>query len=605
MPFLKSLEEVEAARTCSAPRCRATSRCRAEGQGGGGSAAARRRPQPHPGQLPIGAAHLCSERPTSSQFSPVASPRAWAGLWRGRTARGAPRLLQACEGIGVSRDDTHIWPMERLGARKPQRTSACCLLQLLSLLATSRASGYQRSSKRDVAMRRRLKRNATQRPRRRAAASRSLSAPSISACSSLPLPGSLDGSHIKAVSTSVNSTANSVASQGAAGPAVHSKKLRRPAGRPLSSFTCVTGSRVGSTGPGRSSTASHVGNAAQAGRGHVLEILVQGAGGGLERRRRPGVAPAGRGVAVEGGRDWCEGTRIHIQARCARSGCMPDKRIIMDCRHSPSCPPNHRRSPALHLRVIHVEDVHAALLNVYPDGVAVLSAGTRGWTGKQRGVRAASGRASGEAGHRGRARRASRLVGGSAEVENMRHARRRRPAWHVPCACLHPPHPSVQADLDQRDGAALLRLRAHVANHKAMGAAAVAWGAGRNEVSAAGAPQAGRREGAIKAERGGRRAVRCGYGRTPGPNHHPALIATHASHKSGQQTECTRGGRGSPEASVGDERAVVAQASTHDGAGGCEHLGHAGAALGPLVPDDHHRALQGGERATAGRQAHC
>lgn len=44
------------------------------------------------------------------------------------------------------------------------------------------------------------------------------------------------------------------------------------------------------------------------------------------------------------------------------------------------------------------------------------------------------------------------------------------------------------------------------------------------------------------------------------------------------------------EASVGDERALLAQAGAHDGGGGREHLGHAGAALGALVADHHHLA---------------
>lgn len=43
--------------------------------------------------------------------------------------------------------------------------------------------------------------------------------------------------------------------------------------------------------------------------------------------------------------------------------------------------------------------------------------------------------------------------------------------------------------------------------------------------------------------------------------------------------------RAAGEAAVGDERAVVAQASAHDGGGGGEHLRHAGAALGALVPE--------------------
>ena len=45
------------------------------------------------------------------------------------------------------------------------------------------------------------------------------------------------------------------------------------------------------------------------------------------------------------------------------------------------------------------------------------------------------------------------------------------------------------------------------------------------------------------------------------------------------------------EAAVGDEGDVVAEAGAHDGAGGGEHLGHAGAALGAFVADDDDVAL--------------
>ena len=44
--------------------------------------------------------------------------------------------------------------------------------------------------------------------------------------------------------------------------------------------------------------------------------------------------------------------------------------------------------------------------------------------------------------------------------------------------------------------------------------------------------------------------------------------------------------RAAGEAAVGDEGDVVAQAGADDGAGGREHLGHAGAALGAFVADD-------------------
>ena len=47
---------------------------------------------------------------------------------------------------------------------------------------------------------------------------------------------------------------------------------------------------------------------------------------------------------------------------------------------------------------------------------------------------------------------------------------------------------------------------------------------------------------------------------------------------------------GAGEAAVGDEGHLLVQAHTGDGAGGVEHLPHARAALGALVPDDHHVA---------------
>lgn len=49
--------------------------------------------------------------------------------------------------------------------------------------------------------------------------------------------------------------------------------------------------------------------------------------------------------------------------------------------------------------------------------------------------------------------------------------------------------------------------------------------------------------------------------------------------------------RAAAEATVGDEGTVIAQARAHDGAGGGEHLRHARAALGALVPDHNHRTL--------------
>jgi heavy metal translocating P-type ATPase len=48
------------------------------------------------------------------------------------------------------------------------------------------------------------------------------------------------------------------------------------------------------------------------------------------------------------------------------------------------------------------------------------------------------------------------------------------------------------------------------------------------------------------------------------------------------------------EAAVGDERDVLAEALAHDGAGGGEHLAHAGAALGAFVADDDDVALLDG-----------
>ena len=44
--------------------------------------------------------------------------------------------------------------------------------------------------------------------------------------------------------------------------------------------------------------------------------------------------------------------------------------------------------------------------------------------------------------------------------------------------------------------------------------------------------------------------------------------------------------RAAGEATVGDERDVVAEAAAHDGAGGGEHFAHAGSAFGPFVADD-------------------
>ena len=45
---------------------------------------------------------------------------------------------------------------------------------------------------------------------------------------------------------------------------------------------------------------------------------------------------------------------------------------------------------------------------------------------------------------------------------------------------------------------------------------------------------------------------------------------------------------GSAEAAVGDEGHTGVQARAGQGRGRGEHLGHAGAALGPHVADDHH-----------------
>ena len=47
--------------------------------------------------------------------------------------------------------------------------------------------------------------------------------------------------------------------------------------------------------------------------------------------------------------------------------------------------------------------------------------------------------------------------------------------------------------------------------------------------------------------------------------------------------------RAAGEAAVGDQGDVLAEAGAHDGAGGREHLGHAGAALGAFVADDDRR----------------
>ena len=49
--------------------------------------------------------------------------------------------------------------------------------------------------------------------------------------------------------------------------------------------------------------------------------------------------------------------------------------------------------------------------------------------------------------------------------------------------------------------------------------------------------------------------------------------------------------RAAGESAVGHQRHVVAQAGAHDGRSRREHLGHAGAALGPFVADDDHVAL--------------
>ena len=50
--------------------------------------------------------------------------------------------------------------------------------------------------------------------------------------------------------------------------------------------------------------------------------------------------------------------------------------------------------------------------------------------------------------------------------------------------------------------------------------------------------------------------------------------------------------RAAAEAAIRDEGAVIAQTGAHDGTGGGEHLRHAGATLGALVPDHNHRTLQ-------------
>lgn len=46
------------------------------------------------------------------------------------------------------------------------------------------------------------------------------------------------------------------------------------------------------------------------------------------------------------------------------------------------------------------------------------------------------------------------------------------------------------------------------------------------------------------------------------------------------------------ESAVGEQRAILPQAGTHDGARGRQHLRHPGPALGALVPDHYHRPLQ-------------
>ena len=46
------------------------------------------------------------------------------------------------------------------------------------------------------------------------------------------------------------------------------------------------------------------------------------------------------------------------------------------------------------------------------------------------------------------------------------------------------------------------------------------------------------------------------------------------------------------EAPVGDESAVLPEARAHDGAGGRQHLRHAGPTLGALIPNHYHGALQ-------------
>mmetsp|Transcript_80 Transcript_80/g.176 ORF Transcript_80/g.176 Transcript_80/m.176 type:complete len:625 (-) Transcript_80:19-1893(-) len=56
------------------------------------------------------------------------------------------------------------------------------------------------------------------------------------------------------------------------------------------------------------------------------------------------------------------------------------------------------------------------------------------------------------------------------------------------------------------------------------------------------------------------------------------------------------------EPTVSEERAFIPEPRPHDGAGGCEHLRHAGAALGPLVADHDHGALElGGVLAQLGQ----